>query len=154
MKKDLLLIITLSLLAALEPLSIDIYLPAFTDIAKQFGVEMPQVQISLSTFLAGFTVGQLLWGPVSDYYGRKKPIIIAMLIFVIYSFIATLVINIESLWVVRFFQAFSGCAGVVIGRAMVNDLFEGKLRTKFFSLLIVMSGVAPVLAPSLANARL
>lgn len=151
MKKNILVIITLSLLAALEPLSIDIYLPAFVDISQQFGVELSQVQISLSTFLAGFAVGQLLWGPLSDYYGRKKPIVIAMLIFVICSFMATVITNIESLWVVRFFQAFSGCAGVVIGRAMVNDIFEGKLRTKVFSLLIVMSGIAPILAPSLGN---
>lgn len=151
MKKNILVIITLSLLAALEPLSIDIYLPAFVDLSQQFGVELSQVQISLSTFLAGFAVGQLLWGPLSDYYGRKKPIVIAMLIFVICSFMATVITNIESLWVVRFFQAFSGCAGVVIGRAMVNDIFEGKLRTKVFSLLIVMSGIAPILAPSLGN---
>ena len=151
MKKNILVIITLSLLAALEPLSIDIYLPAFVDISQQFGVELSQVQISLSTFLAGFAVGQLLWGPLSDYYGRKKPIVIAMLIFVICSFMATVITNMESLWVVRFFQAFSGCAGVVIGRAMVNDIFEGKLRTKVFSLLIVMSGIAPILAPSLGN---
>lgn len=151
MKKNILVIITLSLLAALEPLSIDIYLPAFVDISQQFGVELSQVQISLSTFLAGFAVGQLLWGPLSDYYGRKKPIVIAMLIFVICSFMATVITNIESLWVVRFFQAFSGCAGVVIGRAMVNDIFEGKLRTKVFSLLIVMSGIAPILAPSFGN---
>ncbi|HBX46684.1 multidrug effflux MFS transporter [Limibacterium fermenti] len=154
MKKYFLVILVLSLLAALEPLSIDIYLPAFEDIAKGLNVEMSKVQISLSTFLAGFAIGQLLWGPVSDYYGRKRPILLAMGIFILCSFIASHVTTVGQLWVVRFFQAFSGCAGVVIGRAVVNDLFEGKLRTKVFALLVIISGVAPIIAPTLGNAIL
>lgn len=154
MKKYSLILIVLSLLAALEPLSVDIYLPAFSDIAQNLDVDMAMVQISLSTFLAGFAFGQLLWGPVSDYYGRKKPIILAMLLFIICSLIAAHVTSIEQLWVIRFFQAFSGCAGVVIGRAIVNDLFEGDIRKKAFSLLVVISGVAPIIAPTFGNAIL
>lgn len=154
MKKYIFVVIVLSLLAALEPLSIDIYLPAFNDIVESLGVSMGSVQISLSTFLAGFAVGQLLWGPVSDYYGRKKPIIIAMLIFTLCSIIAAQVTSIEQLWIVRFFQAFSGCAGVVIGRAVVNDIFEGNMRTKVFSLLVIISGISPIIAPAIGNAIL
>lgn len=141
----------LSLLAALEPLSIDIYLPAFTDIAQSLSINIAEVQISLSTFLAGFAFGQLLWGPISDYYGRKSPLIIAMLIFIVCSFVASHAMSIEQLWIIRFFQAFSGCAGVVIGRAIVNDIFEGDIRTKVFSLLVIISGVSPIIAPSIGN---
>lgn len=151
MKKHFFIVIVLSLLAALEPLSIDIYLPAFNDIVESLGVSMGSVQISLSVFLAGFAVGQLLWGPVSDYYGRKNPLIIAMLMFTFCSIIASQVDSIAQLWVVRFFQAFSGCAGVVVGRAVVNDLFEGNKRVEVFSLLIVISGVSPIIAPALGN---
>lgn len=154
MKKYFSVIIVLSLLAALEPLSIDIYLPAFTDIAENFKINIAKVQISLSTFLAGFAFGQLLWGPISDYYGRKKPIILAMSLFTVCSVMASHTTGIEQLWVVRFFQAFSGCAGVVIGRAVVNDIFEGDLRTKVFSLLVIISGVAPIIAPTFGNAIL
>lgn len=150
-KKFGITVLVLSLLAALEPLSIDLYLPAFSDIANSFGVNIGQVQISLSVFLAGFALGQLFWGPLSDFYGRKVPIIIAILLFTLSSFAANYVASIYQLWIIRFIQAFGGCAGVVIGRAMVNEIFEEKHRTKIFSLLVVISGVAPIIAPTVGN---
>lgn len=146
------IVLVLSLLAALEPLSIDLYLPAFTDIAESLRVSLGEVQISLSIFLAGFAVGQLFWGPLSDLYGRKRPILIAMFLFTISSFSAIFAFNIEQLWVIRFLQAFGGCAGVVIGRAAVNDLFDTEeRRTRIFSLLVIISGIAPIIAPTLGN---
>ena len=144
-------VLVLSLLAALEPLSIDLYLPAFADIAESLQVSMGEVQISLSIFLAGFAIGQLFWGSLSDYYGRKNPILLATALYTVSSFVSIYVTSIESLWVIRFFQAFGGCAGVVVGRAAVNDLFVNEQRTKVFSLLVIISGVAPVIAPTIGN---
>ena len=144
-------VLVLSLLAALEPLSIDLYLPAFTDIAESLQVSLSEVQISLSIFLAGFAIGQLFWGTLSDYYGRKNPILAATALYTISSFASIYVTSIEQLWVIRFLQAFGGCAGVVVGRAAVNDLFVNEQRTKVFSLLVIISGIAPVIAPTIGN---
>ena len=144
-------VLVLSLLAALEPLSIDLYLPAFTDIAESLQVSLGEVQISLSIFLAGFALGQLFWGSLSDYYGRKNPILLATALYTVSSFTSIYVTSIEQLWVIRFFQAFGGCAGVVVGRAAVNDLFVNEQRTKVFSLLVIISGIAPVIAPTIGN---
>ena len=144
-------VLVLSLLAALEPLSIDLYLPAFTDIAESLQVSLGEVQISLSIFLAGFALGQLFWGSLSDYYGRKNPILLATALYTVSSFASIYVTSIEQLWVIRFFQAFGGCAGVVVGRAAVNDLFGNEQRTKVFSLLVIISGIAPVIAPTIGN---
>ena len=141
-------VLVLSLLAALEPLSIDLYLPAFTDIAESLQVSLSEVQISLSIFLAGFAIGQLFWGSLSDYYGRKNPILLATALYTVSSFASIYVTSIEQLWVIRFFQAFGGCAGVVVGRAAVNDLFVNQQRTKVFSLLVIIS---PVIAPTIGN---
>ena len=150
-KKMEIIVLVLSLLAALEPLSIDLYLPAFKDIADNLQVELSEVQLSLSVFLAGFALGQLFWGPLSDQYGRKKPILIAMTLFTLSSLASIYANQIHQLWVIRFLQAFGGCAGVVIGRAVVNDLFDDRYRTKVFSLLTIISGVAPIIAPTLGN---
>lgn len=144
-------VLVLSLLAALEPLSIDLYLPAFTDIAESLQVSLSEVQISLSIFLASFAIGQLFWGSLSDYYGRKIPILLATALYTVSSFASIYVTSIEQLWVIRFFQAFGGCAGVVVGRAAVNDLFVNEQRTKVFSLLVIISGIAPVIAPTIGN---
>ena len=150
-KKMKIIVLVLSLLAALEPLSIDMYLPAFKDIADNLRVELSEVQLSLSVFLAGFALGQLFWGPLSDRYGRKTPILVAMTLFTVSSLASIYAVNIEQLLVIRFLQAFGGCAGVVIGRAVVNDLFDDRFRTKVFALLTIISGVAPIIAPTIGN---
>lgn len=122
--KQLSIVFILALLTALEPLSIDLYLPGFIDIAKSFHVDSAAVQISLSTFLAGFAIGQLIWGPLADKYGRKKPIIISLVIFILASIACMYTQTIEQLWVVRVIQAIGGCGGIVISRAVVYDYFE------------------------------
>lgn len=144
-------IIILSLLTALEPLSIDLYLPGFPMISKAFGSSAAAVQISLSTFLGGFAVGQLLWGPLADKYGRKKPILLSLVIFTVASVACIYVKSIEQLWVVRFIQAIGGCAGVVISRAIVTDYFDKSKTLKIFALLALIMGVAPIVAPSIGN---
>lgn len=144
-------ILILSLLTALEPLSIDLYLPGFLMISEVFGTSMAAVQISLSTFLGGFAIGQLLWGPLADRFGRKKPILISLLIFIVASIACIYAKTIEQLWVIRFVQAIGGCGGIVISRAVVTDYFDRKETLKIFALLSLIMGVAPIIAPSIGN---
>lgn len=141
----------LSLLTALEPLCIDMYLPGFIDIADAFSTPIASVQISLSTFLGGFAVGQLIWGPLADKFGRKKPILISLFIFIVASIGCLFVSTIEQLWVVRFIQALGGCGGVVISRAVVTDYFDKNNTLKIFALLGLIMGVAPIIAPAIGN---
>lgn len=144
-------ILILSLLTALEPLSIDLYLPGFILISESFNTTITNVQISLSTFLGGFAIGQLLWGPLADKFGRKKPILISLAIFIAATIACIYVKTVEQLWVVRFIQAIGGCGGVVISRAVVTDYFDKKDTLKIFSLLALIMGMAPILAPIAGN---
>lgn len=145
------IIIILSLLTALEPLSIDLYLPGFIMISEAFSTSVASVQISLSTFLAGFAIGQLIWGPLADKYGRKKPILISLIIFTLASIACIYVKTIEQLWVMRFIQALGGCAGVVISRAIVTDYFDKTKTLKIFALLALIMGIAPIIGPTIGN---
>ncbi|MDL2290235.1 multidrug effflux MFS transporter [Paludibacteraceae bacterium OttesenSCG-928-F17] len=149
--KQWLVIIILALLTALEPLSIDLYLPGFLLISEAFNANISAVQISLSTFLAGFAIGQLLWGPLADRFGRKKPILISLFIFIVASIGCIYAQNIYQLWVIRFIQALGGCGGVVISRAVVTDYFEKDKTLKIYSLLALIMGVAPIIAPTIGN---
>jgi len=144
-------VLILSLLTALEPLSIDLYLPGFLMISESLSTSVTSVQISLSTFLAGFAIGQLVWGPLADKFGRKKPILASLVIFILASVACMYVRTIEQLWVVRFIQAIGGCAGVVISRAIVTDYFDKSKTLKIFALLALIMGIAPIIAPSVGN---
>ena len=144
-------IIILSLLTALEPLSIDLYLPAFLLIADAFSSSVSDIQISLSTFLGGFAIGQLFWGPLADRFGRKKPILISLLIFILASIACLYVRTIEQLWVMRFIQAIGGCGGIVISRAVVTDYFDQTKTLKIFTLLALIMSIAPIVAPLIGN---
>lgn len=144
-------IIILSLLTALEPLSIDLYLPGFIQISEDFSATAAAVQFSLSTFLGGFAVGQLFWGPISDRFGRKIPTLFSLGIFIIASVACLFVTNIEQLWVARFIQALGGCGGVVISRAVVTDYFDKTKTLKIFSILALIMSIAPIIAPLIGN---
>ncbi|MDU1891122.1 MAG: multidrug effflux MFS transporter [Dysgonomonas sp.] len=144
-------ILILSLLTALEPLSIDLYLPGFIKMSEAFSVPVSSVQISLSTFLAGFAIGQLLWGPLADKFGRKKPILASLVIFILASLACMYVKTIEQMWIVRFIQAIGGCGGVVISRAVVTDYFDKTQTLKIYALLALIMGVAPIIAPTIGN---
>ncbi|MCC8145226.1 MAG: multidrug effflux MFS transporter [Bacteroidales bacterium] len=148
------IIIILSLLTALEPLSIDMYLPAFIPISKTFGTTLAAVQLSLTAFLGGFAIGQLFWGPLADKFGRKKPILISLGIFIAASIACIYVKTIEQLWVMRFIQALGGCGGVVISRAVVTDYFEPSKTLKIFTLLALIMSIAPIVGPLIGNAIL
>lgn len=141
------IIIILSLLTALEPLSIDLYLPAFLQLSETFSVSAASVQMSLTTFLGGFAIGQLLWGPLADRYGRKKPILLSLVLFILASVACVYVTTIEQLWVMRFIQAIGGSGGIVIARAVVTDYFDQSRTLKIFTLLALIMSIAPIIAP-------
>ncbi|MGD7044928.1 multidrug effflux MFS transporter [Jeotgalibacillus proteolyticus] len=146
-RKRLQLAFLLGTLGALGPLTIDMYLPAFPMIAQELHSSASAVQLSLTACLLGLGLGQLVMGPLSDVHGRKKPLIIGLISFLLASLLISFSPNIYFLIGVRFLQGFSAAAGIVISRAIVRDMFSGRELTKFFSLLMLISNLAPILAP-------
>lgn len=145
------LILMLGGLAAMGPLSIDMYLPAFEAIGEELHTTAGPLGATLATFFAGLCLGQLVYGPLSDKVGRKKPLIFGLSLYIFASLVCAMSQNIETLLVFRFIQAFGSCAGMVIGRALVRDLFEPEETARVFSLVMLTMGVAPILAPLLGQ---
>ena len=145
------LVIILASLTAFAPLSIDMYLPSFPQIAADFGVSVAKVELSLAAFFVGLAFGQLLYGTATDRFGRKKPLYVGLSIYCAASLLCVFAPNIESLIVLRFFQALGACGGIVIARATVRDLFDHSESARVFSLLMLVMGVAPILAPLLGG---
>lgn len=147
----LLMFIILGAIGALTPLAIDMYLPAMPTIAKELGVDPGAVQITLTTYTAGFAIGQLLHGPLSDSYGRKPILIVGILLFAIGSIVCATTSDIESLKYVRAAQGFAGASAAVVIQALVRDMYEKEdfARTMSFITLVVM--VAPLIAPMLGG---
>lgn len=141
------LIFILGILIALGPLSIDMYLPAFQDISQRFQVSLGKVELSLASFFIGISLGQLFYGTLTDRYGRKLPLYFGLLIYCLASLACAFAPNIETLICLRFLQAIGACAGMVVSRAMVRDLFDHTQSARVFSLLLLVMGVAPILAP-------
>lgn len=144
-------IFILALLNTLESLSIDLYLPAFPSMAQIFQTDIGHIQISISVFFAGFAIGQLLWGPLSDQKGRKPMLYCGLLLFILGAAGIYFTENIYMLWAMRFLQAFGGSAGIVIGRAIIIDLYDKKKSVAIFSQQSQISGVAPIVAPLLGS---
>lgn len=145
------LILLMGALAALGPLSIDMYLPSFLDVEKDLLTDAGTVSATVATFFAGLCAGQMFYGPMSDRVGRKKPLLLGVGIYLLASIGCMLAPNIEALLVLRFFQAVGACAGMVIARAMIRDLFEPTEAAKVFSMVMLTMGVAPILAPILGQ---
>ncbi len=141
------LILLLGALAALAPMSIDMYLPAFPAIEKSLHTTPAMLSGTLASFFAGLCSGQLLYGPLSDRIGRKLPLLLGVAIYVLASLACWWAPSIEVLLVMRFFQAFGACAGIVVGRALVRDLFDPAEVPRVFSLVMLTMGVAPIIAP-------
>lgn len=145
------IVFILALLNTLESLSIDLYLPAFPLMAQIFQTDIGHIQISISIFFAGFAIGQLLWGPLSDKKGRKPILYIGLILFIIGAVAIYFTTNIFVLWGMRFLQAFGGSAGIVIGRAIVIDLYDKEKAVTIFSKQSQISGIAPIVAPLLGS---
>ena len=141
------LIILLSLLSSVAPMGVDTYLPSIPDIAKSFDVSIHKIELSLSIFLIGFSIGQVFGGPISDRYGRKMSSVFGLLGYALFSFIIIFSSNIYELWVYRFFEAFFGGIVVVNAAAAVRDRFHGAEAAKVFSLIGMVRSFAPLLAP-------
>lgn len=144
-------ILTLGLLSAIGPFSIDMYLPGFKDIAESLDTSISQVTLSLSSYFIGVSLGQLIYGPLLDRYGRKIPLYIGMLLYLAASIYCSFILDVESLIIARFFQALGGCAGMVSARALVRDIFPVEENAKIFSLLMLVIAISPILAPSLGG---
>jgi len=145
------IVFILALLNTLESLSIDLYLPAFPSMAKIFMTDIGHIQISISIFFAGFAIGQLLWGPLSDRKGRKPMLYFGLLLFILGAVAIIFTKNVYILWIMRFIQAFGGSAGIVIGRAIVIDLYDKEKAITVFSKQSQISGIAPIVAPLLGS---
>ncbi|MGB8955806.1 MAG: multidrug effflux MFS transporter, partial [Tumebacillaceae bacterium] len=140
-------VLVLGSLTALAPLSIDMYLPSLPILAQDLNTSTSLAQGSLTSFLFGLALGQLLAGPLSDARGRRKPLIIGMILYVLTSLLCTVAPSVWLLLVLRFIQGLAGAAGIVIARAIVRDMYSGAAMTRFFALLMLVNGVAPILAP-------
>lgn len=148
---SLLVFLILGAISALTPLAIDMYLPAMPSIARELGVEPGAVQITLTTYTAGFAIGQLLHGPLSDSYGRRPVLLTGILLFAVGSIVCAISTDIESLTYIRAAQGFAGAAAAVIIQAVVRDMFDREdfARTMSFITLVMM--VAPLIAPMLGG---
>ncbi|MCI7046713.1 multidrug effflux MFS transporter [Helicobacter sp.] len=145
------LIIILAFMSSLAPLSTDMYLPALGEVQKSFSTNSFYAQLSLASFFIAFALGQLLYGPLSDIYGRKKPLYFGILLFILSSLACISFDSIYTFIFFRFLEALGGCAGVVIARAIVNDNFELKEAASVFALMMVISSLVPMLSPGLGS---
>jgi DHA1 family bicyclomycin/chloramphenicol resistance-like MFS transporter len=132
-------------------MSIDMYLPSLPTIAADFGVEPAAAQWTLASFFIGMAFGQAVYGPLADRYGRKPPLYGGLLVYIVASLGCALAPNATALIAARFVQAVGGCAGVVIARAVVRDRFDAQTSARVYSLLMLVMGLAPILAPLLGG---
>lgn len=138
-------------LIALGPLTIDMYLPGFSAIAGDLDTTIAMVGLSLTSYFIGISIGQIIYGPLIDRFGRKKPLFIGLLIYAAAAVGCAFSPNIYFLIGIRFILAFGGCVGMVAGRAVVRDLFPANEIAGIFSSLMLVMGIAPILAPTLGG---
>lgn len=150
-KRNNLLILILGSLSALSPFSIDMYLPGFPAIARDLHTSVAKVSLSLSGFFVGISLGQLLYGPLLDRYGRKRPLYGGLVLYFLASVGCVFARSIEALIFLRIIQAIGSCAAAVAAIAMVRDLFPVEDSAKVFSLLMLVVGASPMLAPTIGG---
>ncbi|MBA1002524.1 multidrug effflux MFS transporter [Escherichia coli] len=139
----------LGLLAGIGPMCTDLYLPALPEMSEQLAATTTITQLTLTASLIGLGVGQLLFGPLSDKIGRKRPLILSLLLFIVSSILCATTNNIYWLVVWRFIQGIAGAGGSVLSRSIARDKYQGVTLTQFFALLMTVNGLAPVLSPVL-----
>ncbi|MFE6227691.1 Bcr/CflA family multidrug efflux MFS transporter [Streptomyces sp. NPDC057854] len=146
-RAGLLVTLVLGGLTALPPLSMDMYLPALPEVTRSLTAPAATVQLTLTACLAGMALGQLVVGPMSDRWGRRRPLLAGMVVYVLATAVCAFAPTAELLIAFRLLQGLAGAAGIVIARAVVRDLYDGVEMARFFSTLMLISGVAPVIAP-------
>lgn len=130
---------------------VDLYLPSLPQLATFFNSTASMTQLTLTSAMIGLALGQLLLGPISDKFGRKKPLIISLLIYIVSTIFIVFAPNIETMIALRFIQGLSSAGGVVISRAIATDLYRGREMTRFFGLLMTINGIAPIISPILGS---
>ncbi|MFF0460197.1 multidrug effflux MFS transporter [Streptomyces mexicanus] len=143
------LLVTLILggLTATPPLAMDMYLPSLPEVTRSLHAPAATVQLTLTACLLGMALGQLVVGPMSDRWGRRRPLLAGLAVYVLATALCAFAPTVETLVVFRLAQGLAGAAGIVIARAVVRDLYDGVAMARFFSTLMLISGVAPVVAP-------
>lgn len=146
------IMLLLGALCIVTPFAVDMYLPAFATIAEEFHKTTSQISLSLSTYFIGFAVGQMLYGPLLDRFGRKRPLYVGLSAYVLCSIGCALAPNLHMLIALRTLEALGGCVAQVGAIAMVRDFFPVKESARVFSLLFLMIGTSPLLAPTIGSA--
>jgi DHA1 family bicyclomycin/chloramphenicol resistance-like MFS transporter len=141
------LLLVLASLAAVAPVATDLYLPGFPAIGTSLGAGPSGVQLTLTSFLVGLALGQLVMGPLSDRYGRRAPLIASATVCVVAGVVCAVAPSLPVLVVARAVQGFAGAGGMVIGRAVIADVVTGRAAARAFTLMLTVGGIAPVLAP-------
>jgi MFS transporter, DHA1 family, multidrug resistance protein len=150
-RESVFLVLLLGALSVVTPFAVDMYLPAFPGIAKEFKTTTSVISWSLSTYFIGFALGQIIYGPLLDRFGRKRPLYFGLAVYILASIACMRLHNIETLSAFRFVQAIGGCVAQVGAVAMVRDFFPAKESAKIFSLLFLIIGVSPLLAPTVGS---
>ncbi|MFF5854381.1 multidrug effflux MFS transporter [Streptomyces sp. NPDC012751] len=146
-RTGLLVTLVLGGLAATPPLAMDMYLPSLPEVTRSLHATAATVQLTLTACLAGMALGQLVVGPMSDRWGRRRPLLAGLAVYVLATALCAVAPNVETLVAFRLAQGLAGAAGIVIARAVVRDLYDGVAMARFFSTLMLISGVAPIAAP-------
>lgn len=150
-KQYITIIFLLGALSAIGPFSTDMYLPAFLAIAKGLKTDIAHVGLSLTSYFIGISAGQILWGPLIDRYGRKKPLLIGLMVYILSAIGCACSPSAHFLITLRLFQAVGGCVGLVGARAVVRDLFSGKEAARVLSTIVLVFGVSPIIAPTVGG---
>lgn len=151
MKPNARLTILLGSLSMFGPISIDMYLPSLPSLAEDLGTDPAGAQLTVAAFLIGLAIGQLFYGPLSDRVGRRAPLMLGISFFVVATLGCALASSIEALIVMRFVQALGASVGMVVARAVIADLFDRHEAAKMFSMLALVFGLAPILAPMMGG---
>ena len=143
----LFLIVFLGVMSAMAPLATDMYLPSLPELAADFQTTPSAAQLTLTMTMLGMACGQMVLGPISDRYGRKRPLLLGMIVFALTAIGCATATSIGAFLALRFIMGFAGASGIVISRAIARDVAEGAELTRFLAILMMVNGLAPIIAP-------